>query len=132
MFKKGQQVYRVKSWDNKGTFSIERCIVDSAGKRQIHLQGADGEMRKHREYADQIGNSVHNTFLFHASFVQKSEVELAALALADAYIVEEIARRQKQMRNALDQYGFDGYNRSMKTGINEMHEPRILWHTEGQ
>ncbi len=126
-FKKGETVYRLKTWDNKGTFSIEKCVVDSAGKKQIHLEGSKGEMRKHREYTEQIGKEVGSTHLIKAAFVSKSDVELEALALADALIVNSIAYMQIKIRDAIDRHGFDSYNRYMQKSLQEFHTPDFKW-----
>lgn len=55
-FSKGQEVYRFASWDDKGTFSVRKYVVNSCGARQMHLRRVDdGSNAEFRAYAPFTG-----------------------------------------------------------------------------
>jgi hypothetical protein len=125
--KKGDKVYRLHSWDNKGTVSIERCIVESAGKKQIHLRSiSTGNCLKHREYTAQINRYYYGTYL--VGDVSPAVVQSDALKLAEMVIAEKIAQAQVSIRRNMDcGVPETAYLAHLRKEIDEIHEPRVKW-----
>lgn len=95
-FKKGQRVYEIGSWDDKGKFYAREWIVDSAGAKRMTFRSTDGKMRKH-----QIETQFADGRIFDAA---TTDPEAKALELAAAYI----ARRIVQIERCID-INFEDY-----------------------
>lgn len=58
-FKKGDQVYYISSWDDKGTFTMRKAQVESWGKRQATLFCREtNKMFTSRIYVEHVGTDV--------------------------------------------------------------------------
>jgi len=56
IFRKGDRVYLIGSYDRMGAVSVTPCVVDSWGKTQVHLrEESTGECTKHRHYVTALG-----------------------------------------------------------------------------
>ncbi len=116
-FTKGQTVYKIGSWDNKGTFHYQKLIVGSCGAKQMHLLKMDGKTLQERVYVSNIGDMrIFNCFdVFPA--VEGFDPVAKSLEMAAAYLVAETARLA-----ARKDYNPDYFEKQMAA----MHEARAL------
>jgi hypothetical protein len=138
--KKGTEVFRIADWDNKGTFYVMRCVVDSWGKKQIHLREIGGEMTKHREYAASVaGYRYENDGMTRCGgplIIAASEglevAEAHALRMAAESNAWRINGAQRSIRAAYEDTAarFDArwVDRRRNEIQNEIHEPRVHWY----
>lgn len=121
-FKKGQTVYKIGSWDNKGSFYYEKLIVGSCGAKQMHLLKMDGKTLQHRVYVSMIGNmDAFNCFDVFVA-VEGFDPVAKALEMAAAFLPKERAFIQSR----IDGGGSPGYIAAMQTKIAALHEPRAI------
>lgn len=112
-FKKGQRVYEIASWDDKGKFYVREWIVDSAGAKRMTFRAADGSMRKHR-----IGSEFAHLRIFDAD---RTDPEAKAIELAAAFIARRAEQIEYSLNRAIEEWGNkegDGYVYSMAHDLN--------------
>lgn len=118
--KKGTHVWLIREWDGKGTIAVERCTVDSWGKRQIHLRRLAGDMTQHRFYTDHVNREAPGT---HVLPVEGTDIQTAALG----YARECLTYREMQLRRCLSIEGASaGYLKAVRADLEALHEPRVI------
>lgn len=120
-FTKGQEVYLIESWDNKGTFSYRKLIVGACGKVRMHLLRMDGTTLAERIYVQDLGDMIgcfSPQDVFHA--VDGFDPVVKALEMAAAYI--EVRKAEFASRIARDASQTVYFQKL----IAELHEPRAL------
>jgi len=96
-FKKGQRVYEIASWDDKGKFYAREWIVDSAGAQRMTFRSTDGKMRKH-----QIASEYAPSRIFDAA---STDPEDKALELAAAFIAKRAEQKEHSIARYIEMYG---------------------------
>jgi hypothetical protein len=98
MFKKGDQVVRIKSWDNKGTFVQDELTIKSWGKVQGTVSyTVSGEMLEERVYVDHVaaGHEYCGTW-FHAGDPTINEVGAKLAEEKHARVIADIKSHIEQ------------------------------------
>lgn len=90
-FKKGDEAFKIKSWDDRGVFYVERVTIQSWGKKQgTATRQVNGKSLKAQIYIVHEGN-----WYFPATI----DAEAKALELAAVYIQEEMERAEYRLTN---------------------------------
>lgn len=93
--KKGDQVWLIRSWDDKGAFYFQPFVVHSAGTKQVHLVSDDGEFLHERLY-----RSTDASALWAADnciFPRSIDPVAKSLELASAFIAAQLAYWQENV-----------------------------------
>lgn len=127
ILKKGTEVFLIRSWDLRGTVAITPAVVDSWGKRQVHLRlSATDRPAKQRFYVDRVNSGLPHDSLIVPSSIGLRAAEAIALQKGDDIVCKNIDDAQKCIRWN-DMKGHDVYSvKGVRETINEQHEPRII------
>lgn len=121
MFRKGDNVAVLSSWNNKGAVRIRRAVVHSAGSKVMRLQYANGEMFK---CAFQPEHNVMGAFNGLRIVADADDATLEAEALADGARVNALNVAEGNRRLALG----DAFNtRVGQRYIDEQEAPSFRW-----
>lgn len=121
-FKKGDVVYEILSYDNKGTFKVRQRTIQSWGKERgtaTHLK--NGEFIKSRIYPSHANKTPHGVWYFLVDSINPEEV---ALELAAKYIAaqkEHFADCRIRFADASKAYFI-----ALDQNEAELHEPRVI------
>jgi hypothetical protein len=127
MFVKGETVYRIHSWDGKGTFFVEPCIVHSCGKKRMVLYSIDRSRCVGTDFRPVEEQQGRGTIVRCADRV---EAEVRALKLASEWIPAEIKRREETLAHHSDSgLASPAYTRKMNEHIAELKSatPAVIW-----
>lgn len=123
-FKKGDKVYQLKNWDQKGTFCIYTRIVKSCGAKQMTCyEEDDARMAREFVYANQYEH------LLDASTTTMEEAEKVAIDRACDYIASTYAGYHAQIARQIEAGNSDreDWARQMLKGFEaEVHPPKAI------
>lgn len=123
MFKKGDLVTRIASWDSRGTVYVTHYVVSSWGKRQATLvKVADSTNAKFRIYTDrdQALQGIHSSKIVATA----GYTEAMALQFAVDCIADEHRRAVERMAWAIERN--DARNLEHENGVFARHNA-INW-----
>jgi hypothetical protein len=111
MFKKGDQVVRIRSWDDKGTFVQDNLTIKSWGKVQGTVAFMhDGSMAEERVYVQHINVHEYAGTWFHAGDPTIDEV---GAKLAEEKRAKVIAQLEKDVA----EFGDAPYGKAQKANL---------------
>lgn len=116
-FKKGDAVYRIASWNDRGTFYIVKAHVYSCGAKRMVLEAETGKCIG-RDFKPNDA-SVYKRGLFQTV----EAVEEEALALATRYIAANVAFWEaKRTNQSYHQPSVEEHIRELKAN-----GPQVIW-----
>lgn len=119
-FKKNDTVAVIHSWDDKGTVSIRRAIVQAWGDKVIRLMDLETrEMFKYATAAAMVNRTGHKIV------ANDSNATLEAIALKVG--AEMIEYQKAHYARCLAGNHGEGYNNAIRRDIAQLHEPRFIW-----
>lgn len=120
-FNKGDRVWSIGSWDNKGTFSYQLLTIESWGKKNgTATKVVDGMFRKQRIYTESANRDITGIHFFPESIDPVAK----ALELARRYITEYL---EPSFARCLSQNtANENYLAHTRKEQAEVHEPRAL------
>lgn len=86
-FKKGDKVFMIRSWDDKGVFYIRTLTIESWGKKK-GTATEDGSFIKQAIHIPTVNVSYHGRGTF--MFPNTVDAEAIALELAQTFLTEQI------------------------------------------
>jgi hypothetical protein len=102
MFKKGQHIYEIASWNNGGKFFVREAIVHACGKKRMVLNSLDGTRclgHNYRPTIDQYEHRIDGQPVRCLSVVidlpSLDAAKTLALELAAEWLVREIAHTER-------------------------------------
>lgn len=127
MFVKGETVYRIHAWDDKGTFFVEPCIVHSCGKKRMVLYSIDrtvcvGTDFRPEEQQQGLGVVVR--------CADRAEAEARAFKLATEWVPAEIQRVEQTLTHYSDVgRSSQAYTDKMNQRVAELKSatPAVIW-----
>lgn len=119
-FRKGDKVAMLASWDNKGTVSIRRGIVHSAGSQLMRLQDEAGVMFK---AAYRPEHNVMGAFNGIRIIADADKASLEAEALLDGARVVELVKAECEAKLGNPVFSQSGVQRC----LTELHAPVAIW-----
>ena len=123
MFKKGDVVWSVFSWDDKATVMVKKLTIQSFGKVQgTAFSLKDGKMTKNQIYANQAGH------LHHVADVKN--IEEFALEIAKKHQAKKIEHYKECVHWAYARNeSADNYYFAMKKNCQEVMdaEPKVIF-----
>lgn len=128
-FKKGQEVTYFVNYDRRGTVAYRHAIVYSCGAKRMVLTDAVTGKEMGRNYdpflgrmnSETIGNTIYSP---GGTFPRVSDEEAEAMCL---HMGAEIVRQeQEQFAHCLSLGWGEGYDRSIRKQIEQLHEPRAM------
>jgi hypothetical protein len=135
MFKKGQHVYEIASWNNGGKFFIREAIVHACGKKRMVLNSLDGTRclgRNYRPTIDQYEHRIDGQPVRCLSVVidlpSPDAAKALALELAAEWLVREVADHKRLIAHNQDS---PAYIRLMTENLAtlEAAAPEVVIHT---
>lgn len=119
--KRGTIVYLMRSYDDRGTFSIRRCTVRSSGPKQTHLITSDGSNFEERIYTDCANRYWYSPYIFPVEEI--ADPHAKACELASTYL----ARTREEYAERLARWGDEpGYRTASEQSMAQLHEPRVV------
>ena len=129
IMKKGNKVFIIGSWDDKGAFYIQEATVQSWGKKRATMMFEEsGEMAKHFFYVNCLNKIDANVYTHIISAEEFDSIKATefALDLAKKYIELQIARCKLYIENYKND---EGYVKLRTETLNyfEQATPTVVW-----
>jgi len=122
-FTKGQEVYQISSWDDKGTYVIKHLIVESCGKIQMTAKYKEtGNMLERNIRMETIDHP--RCFMAVVAVNDCPNPEEFARQEATKYIADRRTAMEKQIEKNADN---EGYVRAVQESLDALHEPRAVY-----
>lgn len=122
-FTKGQTVFMITAWDQKGTFAYSKHIVGSCGAKRLHLLDEAGNTLEARLYPEQLNQMTNGACTFVFANEEGFNPEAKAIELASQAVEVYMAHYQDMIeRNK----GNESYVKATIKDLESVHEPIAL------